>query len=293
MIFSALRGSFFLTLMLIVSVTLSGCSFDIGSIVSGLGNVIGNISGNIGGFIEKGLDFAGNFMGKAQEFLGPVMEVGQSITEKFGPIAEKITGGIEKVQGVIEKVSDVGRAVSDFSQNFVQSGVDALGNALPSNVPVSEVVYDPDNEDITVRPDNQQVTETAQNAANELITTEEREQATEEVVLHVNQMNAAISDLTSQLRNAQLSAEQRAALQSQISNIRSSMSQIVKDPTSSASRALLKKAQADVKAVTSVAKAYANTAKATFEAVKSVGSAFGNAAKSVKDTAKNIFKSLF
>lgn len=295
MIFSALRGSFFLTLMLIVSVTLSGCSFDIGSIVSGLGNVIGKISGNIGGFIQKGLDFAGGFMEKAQEFIAPIMEVGQAVSDKFGPIAEKVQGGFDKVKGVVDKVGNIGQSISDFGQNFVQSGVDALGNKIEASAPASEVVYDPNSEDgvVTVRPEIQ-TAQQAQNiaqqeAANELITTEDRKQAREQVVEHVNQMNAAIGNLTAELRNAQLTAEQRADLQGKIDNIRAGMSQIIKDPTSSAAKAALKKVKSDVDVVKKVAKVYADRAKATFDAVKSVGSSFGDAARSARDFVKSLF----
>lgn len=295
MIFTTLRGSFFLTLMLIVSITLSGCSFDIGSIISGLGNVIGKISGNIGGFIQKGLDFAGGFMEKAQEFIAPIMEVGQAVSDKFAPIAEKVTGAFDKVGGVIDKVGSAGQAISDFGRDIAKSGVDALGNQIQANAPSSEIIFNPNSEDNTIitRPGSQ-IAQTArsraqQAAADELITAEERQKAKEQVIVHVNEMNAAIGNLTAQLRSAELTTEQRADLQGKIDNIRSGMSEIIKDPTSSAAKATLKKVKNDVEVVKKVAKVYADRAKATVAAVKSVGSSLGDAAKSSRD----FFRSLF
>lgn len=298
MFMSVLRNSLFISLLLMVSVTLSGCSVDFGAIFSGLKNVIGNISSGLGGFIEKGVGMAKDFIGKAKEFVTPIIEKGKEIYDKVKPIADKVKDGFDKVQNVVNKVQDVGNAISDFGKQMKEGGNDAVGNKIDQNAATNEVVASPDDEDavITIRPEGNATTSanvaanaTASAAVNSLMTPAEREAVTKSVTTNVNQISAAVDNLSRNLKQMKISDAERKATEEKINKLRDSLKAVLKDPTSKEAQRQLKAAKGDVDSLAATAQKYADLAKGTIESVKNTVSGLENSFNSIKDSFSSVF----
>lgn len=290
------RGSIFISLMLIVSMTLTGCSFDIGSIVSGLQNVIGDMGGKIGGFIEKGLGFAKDFVGKAKEFVGPLIDAGKEIFEDFAPIAEKITDGFGKVEGVLDDVGNVGDAVTSFADNISNSGRDSAGEDIDPDAPTSEVVPEPDDEEaeIVISPQDDDENDTpaaSDDSAEDEVSTQEEIEAQAKAL--VAGARTTIDGLTSfqsnYLDNLDVDEEEVKALKDKIDSIKINLGKILKDPTSDEAKELFENAKDDFEVVSAKVKEYGNYAegaldslKSVFEDTKDVFNSFNDAYSSIK-----------
>lgn len=294
----SLRGSIFLSLMLIVSMTLTGCSFDIGSIISGLQNVIGDIGGKLGGFIEKGMGFAKDFIGKAKEFVGPLVEKGKEIFEEISPIAEKITDGIEKVEDVVDKVSDTGNSIKDFAEGLSSSGKDSAGDDIDTTAPTSEIMPDPNSEtsEIVISPDDDDVAaapdESKDEAANEVVDSEELQEQAKAVMEGTQGITDGVKELSEQLKKIDISDAKKAELEMTIESIKSAMAQIKKDPTSKEAKALFEKAKADVDTIVKEAKKYGEIAKGTVDSLKAIADEAKDSFNSFNDAMASI-KSIF
>ncbi len=289
--FTLMRSSLFISLMLIVSITLSGCSVDFGAIFSGLKNVIGSISQGLGGFIEKGVTFAKDFIGKAKDFVAPIIEKGKEVYGKIAPIAEKVKDGIDKVQNVVNKVSDAGNAITDFGKKMTEGGNDAVGNKIDTTAATNEVVADPDNEEsvITIKPATASATVNA-TATRELMTPQERETATRQVTASVNQVSSAIDTLAKNIKQLKVSDAERKAAEEKIRKLRDNMKQILKDPTSKDAQALLKATQTDANSLAGTAKKYADIAKGTVDSLSSVVKSFDSSFKSISNAISSFKK---
>ncbi len=291
------RGSIFISLMLIVSMTLTGCSFDIGSIISGLQNVIGDMGGKIGGFIEKGIGFAKDFVGKAKEFVGPMIDAGKEIFKDFAPIAEKITDGFGKVEGVLDQAGNVGDAVNSFAENISNSGRDSAGEDIDPDAPTSEVVPDPDDEDaeIVINPegddDNDNSAANDDSAEDEVSTREELEAQAQALV---SGARTTIDGLTSfqsnYLNNLDIAEDEAKALKEKIDNGKTNLGKILQDPTSDEAKKLFEKAKDDFEEVSDKVKEYGNYAegaldslKGIFEDTKDVFNSFNDAYSSIRN----------
>lgn len=277
-----LRSSLFVSLLLIVSVTLSGCSFDFGAILGGLKNVLGNVASGLGGFIEKGMTFAKDFIGKAKEFITPIVEKGKEIYGKVAPVADKIKNGIDKAEDVVNKVSDAGNAITDFGNKMTEGGNDAVGNKIDKEAPTSEVVADPDNEEseITVKPEGAQAP-AAPAATSETLTAKDKETATKAVTTNVNQISAAVDTLSKNIKKLNVSDAEKKATEAQIQKIRDNMKLILKDPTSKEAQALLKSTRADAEKVAATAKKYTELAKGTIDSLNGVVKSLDGGFKSI------------
>lgn len=268
----ALRGSVFISLMLIVSMTLTGCSIDIGSIVSGLQNVIGDIGGKMGGFLEKGVGFAKDFIGKAKEFAGPLIEKGKEMFKEFAPTAEKIQDGFGKVKGVLDKAGEVAKKVNNFSVDVAKKGVDAVGDSLNPAKAVAEIILDPDNEDseTTAKPADTSTTGSSSDstAASEVANSAELQAKAKEVVEGTQKISDGVSKLADQINKLNMPDVEKQDLLKKIGAIKENMAIIMKDPSSSNSKALFDKSKGDVEYVLEKAKKYGDIAKGTLDSLK-------------------------
>jgi X-X-X-Leu-X-X-Gly heptad repeat protein len=293
-----LRGSVFFTFMLIVSMTLTGCNFDIGAIVSGIQNVIGDLGGKLGGFIDKGLNFAKDFVGKAKDFISPVLDAGKEIFKDFAPVVEKIQDGFGKVNSVFDAVGNVSNSIKDVTNAISGNGQDATGDNVNPNAPTNEVVAAPDDEDavITITPENNNNnnTNTNNNNANTEVSTQDEIKAQ---AAQVAEGTAKISDgvnaLASQLQQFQLTDAQKKELEAKIKNIKENLAKIRQDPTSSEAKALFNQTKNDVDAVIAEAKKFGDIAKGTIDSLKAVveetKSAFNKFSDAISSI-KNLFK---
>lgn len=291
-----LRGSVFFTFMLIVSMTLSGCSFDIGAIVSGLQNVIGDLGGKIGGFIEKGMSFAKDFVGKAKEFVSPILDAGKEIFKDFAPIAEKIQDGFGKVDSVFDAVGNVSNSIKDVTNAISGSGQDSTGDNADPNATTNEVVAAPDDEDsvITMNPANNSSTSSSSNNAGAEVSTESEIKAqAAQVADGTAKISEGVTALADQLKQFQLTDAQKKELEAKINSIKANLAKIRKDPTSSEAKALFEQSRGDVEAVIAEAKKFGDAAKGTIDSLKSVldetKSAFSKFSDAISSI-KNLFK---
>jgi gas vesicle protein len=277
--------------MLIVSMTLTGCSFDLGAIVSGLQNVIGDIGGKIGGFIEKGLDFAKDFVGKAKDFIGPIVDAGKEIFEDFAPIAENITNAVDTVDGGLDSVGNVGDAVTGFADAISGTGKDSAGEDLDEEAPVNEVVPDPDNEDavIEINPDEDEDSAT-ETADEEVTDTEDLQEQSQALKDGAEETLTAVSALGDQISGFDMSDDDKDALKERLNRIKDNIKIIISDPTSKASKALFEQTKNDVNSVVEDAKKFGDLAKATvdsleevFDQTKDMFDSFNDAYSSIKN----------
>lgn len=290
------RGSVFFTFMLIVSMTLTGCSFDIGSIVSGIQNVIGDLGGKLGGFIEKGLSFAQDFVGKAKEFVGPIIDAGKEIFSDFAPIAEKIQDGFGKVESVFDTVGNVSNSIKDVTNAISGSGQDSSGDNADPTAPTNEVVVSPDDEDsvITLNPSNDNnpaaAPDQGNNADDEVLTQSELQDQAQKIAEGTEKISEGVAALTDQLRQFQLTDAQKRELGEKISNIRLALSQIRQDPTSSRAKALFEQSKSDVEDIIAEVKRFGDVAKGTIDSLeqvmeetKTAFNSFNNAFSSIRN----------
>lgn len=141
---SILRSAMFISLLLIVSVTLSGCSIDFGAIFDGIKTFIGNLSGNLGGFIEKGVGFVKNVISKAKEVVEPVVDIAKNLFGNTSLTADKVNDTLNKADETADKVGDVGGSLRDFSNKM--NTTDAVGNKT-GNAPTTAAVAPRDSEE--------------------------------------------------------------------------------------------------------------------------------------------------
>lgn len=293
-----LRGSVFFTFMLIVSMTLSGCSFDIGAIVSGLQNVIGDLGGKIGGFIEKGMSFAKDFVGKAKEFVSPILDAGKEIFKDFAPVVEKIQDGFGKVDSVFDAVGNVSNSIKDVTNAISGSGQDSTGDNADPNATTNEVVAAPDDEDsvITINPEDNSSTSSSSSSTDadaEVSTESEIKAQAAQVADGTAKISEGVTALADQLKKFQLTDAQKKELEAKISSIKANLAKIRKDPTSSEAKALFEQSRGDVEAVIAEAKKFGDAAKGTIDSLKSVldetKSAFSKFSDAISSI-KNLFK---
>lgn len=293
-----LRGSLFVTFMLIVSMTLTGCNFDIGSIVSGLQNVIGDLGGKLGGFIDKGLGFAKDFIGKAKDFVGPILEKGKEIFKDFAPVAEKIQDGFGKVTSVFDKVGNVGNQIKEVTSAIAGAGKDSSGDDIDTDAPTSDIVNSPDDEDaeITIKPEENTGSgdSSADEDEEEEVSTESEIRAQAAVVADgTKKISEGVSSIADQLKNLKMTDAEKKALTDKIKKIKDNLDKIRKDPTSKEAKALFESSKKDVESVIAEAKKFGDIAKGTIDSLKKVvddtKSAFGKFEDAISSI-KNLFK---
>ena len=137
------RGSLFLTLMLIVSITLSGCDLDLSKCIDGIKGALGSVVSGIGNFISKGVDVAKNVLGGVGNFVKEIGKAGGEISDKFGSACDKIGSGIEKVDKALDKVGDVGEKITKAGENLKNSSKkDSAGNKT-TDTKTTQKVADP------------------------------------------------------------------------------------------------------------------------------------------------------
>jgi hypothetical protein len=143
---SILRSAMFISLLLIVSVTLSGCSIDFGAIFNGIKTFIGNLSGNLGGFIEKGVGVVKDVIGKVKEVAGPIADIAKNVFNNTSATADKVMDTLNKADATADRVGEVGGTLRDVRNKL--NTTDAVGNNT-GTAPTSAAVAPRDTEETT------------------------------------------------------------------------------------------------------------------------------------------------
>lgn len=155
------RGSLFLSLMLILSITLSGCSFDFSKIISGVKNVLGKVVTGIGSVIKKGVDVVKKGVEVAKPVVSSVANAVGEFTGNKDNIVSKIDSGMNKVDGALDKVSNFGQKLEDTGNKLTDNGKDSAGNNVSDKVSTKQTVANP----------NKDTDETESNSSNSSDTT--------------------------------------------------------------------------------------------------------------------------
>ena len=143
---SILRSAMFISLLLIVSVTLSGCSIDFGAIFNGIKTFIGNLSGNLGGFIEKGVGVVKDVISKVKEVAGPIADIAKNVFNNTNLTADKVMNTLNQADATADRVGEVGGALRDVGNRL--NTTDAVGNNT-GNAPTAAAVAPRDTEETT------------------------------------------------------------------------------------------------------------------------------------------------
>ena len=123
---SILRSAMFISLLLIVSVTLSGCSIDFGAIFNGIKTFIGNLSGNLGSFIEKGVGVVKDVISKVKEVAGPIADIAKNVFNNTSVTADKVMDTLNKADATADRVGEVGGTLRDVGNKL--NTTDAVSN---------------------------------------------------------------------------------------------------------------------------------------------------------------------
>lgn len=115
-----LRSSLLITLLLIVSITLSGCSIDFGAIFAGIKTFIGNISGNLGEFVSKGIDTVKGVIDTVKTVAKPVVDTAKDIFKNVKDKVDTVKDVIDKGKGVIKTGKDAVKDVIDTGKGIVK-----------------------------------------------------------------------------------------------------------------------------------------------------------------------------
>ena len=132
-----MRGSLFITLMLIISVTLTGCDIDFSKIVSGLKNTLGTVISSVGNIFKKGVEVAKTVVKIAKPAISAVANAIGELTGKKDNIVSKIESGLEKVDSALDKASDFSQKVVDAGEKL-KDDKDSAGNTASGTVTVSQ-----------------------------------------------------------------------------------------------------------------------------------------------------------
>ena len=133
-----LRGSLFLSFMLIISVTLTGCNIDIGKIVSGLTNTLGSIVSGVGKIIKSGVEVVKKVVDTAKPVVTSVANAIGEFTGKTDAVASKIDSGLNKVDSALNKASNLGQKIENAGEKLKASAQDSAGNKLSSTAPTTQ-----------------------------------------------------------------------------------------------------------------------------------------------------------
>ncbi len=143
---SILRSAMFISLLLIVSVTLSGCSIDFAAIFDGIKTFIGNLSGNLGGFIEKGVGVVKDVISNVKEVAGPIADIAKNVFNNTNLTADKVMDTLNQADATADRVGEVGGALRDVGNRL--NTTDAVGNNT-GNAPTAAAVAPRDTEETT------------------------------------------------------------------------------------------------------------------------------------------------
>lgn len=117
-----LRSSLLITLLLIVSITLSGCSIDFGAIFAGIKTFIGNISGNLGEFVSKGIDTVKGVIDTVKTVAKPVVDTAKDIFKNVKDKVDTVKDVIDKGKGIVDDVKGVIKTGKDAVKDVIDTG---------------------------------------------------------------------------------------------------------------------------------------------------------------------------
>ncbi len=120
------RGSLFLTLMLIISISLTGCSFS--DIVKGFKNTFGSVLSGIGGVISSVAKVAKGVIEVVKPVVSAVSDAIAKVTGKENTFGDKINSALDKVSGIADKVDEFGQKVKTTGEGMKSNEGDDDGD---------------------------------------------------------------------------------------------------------------------------------------------------------------------
>lgn len=276
MFIKTLKASMFLTLLLIVSVTLTGCNdSDSGdTIIQNIRVVVGRINDGLTGFVDGVVNVVSTAASGIQNVIGAVAQAGQQVVGAFQVLIGNASGTVSLIQG---QISDVTQTATG-TDRFVLGQTDALGQPITTGTSLTSFVNNPDSEAATATAQ----TDTAAAAtasSTALMTDAELQQLAENVEDAVYDIADAVDDLTWYLDYyVQVSDAEAAEYDAQLDAIYNNLDQIMLDPTSAASRTLLQQTAQAAQNLINRAQTFQGMASDSLAVVQEIGTAFANTA---------------
>ena len=152
------RGSLFVTLLLILSVTLSGCDINLGDIIGGLKNTLGSVIGGIGNVIQAGVKVVKNVIEVVKPVVSSVTDAIAQFTGRTNTFGEKINNALDRASNAMDKVDEFGQRLKDTGENMRNTGNETDEEVEDETVadPIQEV----DDDDATRLTNNTDTSET-------------------------------------------------------------------------------------------------------------------------------------
>ena len=125
------RGSLFLTLMLIISISLTGCSFS--DIVKGFKNTFGSVLKGVGGVISSVAKVAKGVIEVVKPVVSAVSDAVAKLTGKENTFGDKINSALDKVSGIADKVDEFGQKVKTTGESMKSDEKDGDGTETGSS----------------------------------------------------------------------------------------------------------------------------------------------------------------
>lgn len=110
------RGSFFICLMFVLSITLTGCSFS--DIVDGFKNTFGSVFKGVGNIVSSVAKVAKTVIKVVKPVVTAVTDAISALTGKENTIGDKINGALDKVSGVVDKVDEFGQKIKETGEKL-------------------------------------------------------------------------------------------------------------------------------------------------------------------------------
>lgn len=135
-----MRGSLFICLMFIISISLTGCDIDLGKIVSGVKNTLGKVAEGVGNIIQKAVPVVKNVVDAVKPVVSSVADAISSFTGKSNKITETFDKVVGKVDNILDKASGIGEKLVETGKSWQ---TDSAGNAASGTAEVGQGVADP------------------------------------------------------------------------------------------------------------------------------------------------------
>ena len=264
------RGSLFLTLMLIISISLTGCSFS--DIVKGFKNTFGSVLKGVGGVISSVAKVAKGVIEVVKPVVSAVSDAVAKLTGKENTFGDKINSALDKVSGIADKVDEFGQKVKTTGESMKSDEKDGDGTETGSsnvNNPGSDNPNDdPASGTPQVNPNDDPASGTPQVNSNEnpndpddsLLTDEEKEaekqKVSDEIVKSIsgleNDIDAAIAFMKkeqSSLNNNIFLKNNVISITAKLNGCKKTLKECRENPLSQTSRAKYTLLESDLQAI--------------------------------------------
>ena len=138
------RGSFFICLMFVLSITLTGCSFS--DIVDGFKNTFGSVFKGVGNIVSSVAKVAQGVIKVVKPVVTAVSDAISGLTGKENKFGEKINSALDKVGDIAGKVDEFGQKIKETGEKLKGEGGNDGDDSEDSSSDVNNPTQDDEDE---------------------------------------------------------------------------------------------------------------------------------------------------